>query len=66
MKLLIESAMVFFATLMAAAVVALAGPAGVELVGAPTPSSAGMSAPQLVASCHAGDTQGAIAHRPGR
>ncbi|HXE46845.1 MAG TPA: hypothetical protein VN663_00655 [Ramlibacter sp.] len=65
MKLLIESAMVFFGTLMAAALVALTAP-GVELVIAQEPFTAVKSAAQLLASNQPGDTHGVTVQRPVR
>ena len=66
MKLLIESAMVFFGTLMAAALVALTAPGSVELVIAQEPITAAKTAAQLLASNQPGDTQGVTAQRPAR
>ncbi|HXD40881.1 MAG TPA: hypothetical protein VN649_09990 [Ramlibacter sp.] len=59
MKLLIESAMVFFGTSIAAALVALAWPASVELVAAQAPVTALKPAAQQLAS-------GLTAERPAR
>jgi hypothetical protein len=66
MKLLIESAMVFFGTLMVAALVALTAPGSVELVIAQEPITAVKSAAQLLASNQPGDTHGVTVQRPGR
>ncbi|HEX9718158.1 MAG TPA: hypothetical protein VGA59_00375 [Ramlibacter sp.] len=64
MRLLIESAIIFFGTLMAAALVALSGPAIVDLVtGQATPSQA---ATQVLASSQPRDVEATSAPRPGR
>jgi len=66
MKLLLESAIVFFGTLLAAALVALAGPGSVELVIAQEPITAVKSAAQLLASNQPGDAQGVTVQQPAR
>ena len=66
MKLLIQSAMVFFGTLMAAALVALAAPGGAELLASQGPSAALKFAAQLLASNQPGDMLRATAQRPAR
>jgi hypothetical protein len=66
MKLLIQSAMVFFGTLIAAALVALAGPGRVELVTGQEPITALKSVAQLLASNQPSDTRGITAQRPVR
>jgi hypothetical protein len=66
MKLLIEAVMVFFGTLLAAALVALVGPGSVELVEAQHPITAMKSAAQLLASTQPSDTRGIRVQRPDR
>ena len=66
MKLLLQSAIVFFSTLMAAALVALTGPGSVELVIAQEPITAFKSAAQLLASNQPSDTHGVTVQRPAR
>jgi hypothetical protein len=64
MKLLIQSAMVFFGTLITAALVALAGPGSVELFTAQEPITALKSAAQWLASNQPSDMHGITAERP--
>lgn len=64
MKLLVESAMVFFGTLVVAALVALGRPAGLQVVMASDSSSAGPAPAQVLASTGGG--QGAALPPAGR
>lgn len=66
MRLLIESAIIFFGTLMAAALVALGGPAIVELVTVQEAPQAGQATAQVLASTQPPATQGASVPRSGR
>lgn len=50
MKLLIQAAMVFFATLLAAALVALGAPMIIELVGSGEAPPAALDSPQVPAA----------------
>jgi hypothetical protein len=66
MKLLIESAIVFFGTLLAAALLALARPAGAEPATAQEPPPVRKAAAQVLASTQPRTTQSATGPRPVR
>jgi hypothetical protein len=66
MKLLIRAAMVFFATLLAAAVVTLGAPFIAELLSRDEPSPAPAVTAQVLASLHSLTLQGATTPRAGR
>ena len=63
---MIQAAMVFFGTLIVAALLALVGPGSVELVAAQDPITAVKSAAQLLAAHQPVDTRGIRARRPDR
>jgi hypothetical protein len=66
MRLLIESAIIFFGTLFAAAVVALGGPAIVDLVTAQETRPEAQAAAQVLASIEPPATQGLSLPRTAR